>query len=51
MIYHSVLILGLNDLGPVNIEELIFLVITLLMATLMNSLVFSNMAVIASVFS
>ena len=46
MLYNAVLILGSNELGPVNIIESIYITLTLLFSTLLNVLIFGDIAVI-----
>ena len=46
MIYYSLLILGTNELGPVNPLEIFFSVVTLTVSNLLNALLFSDMAAI-----
>ena len=46
MFYYALLILGFNELGPVNPPEMIFCVLLLLASSLLNALLFSDMAVI-----
>lgn len=49
MLYCGVLILGSNEFGPVNEIEMIFLVITLLVSSVLNALIFGDIAVLAGV--
>lgn len=41
-LYYGVLILGLNEMGPVNNLEFLYFIGTLLMSAIMNSLIFSD---------
>ena len=41
-LYYGVLILGLNEMGPVNNIEMLYFIGTLLMSAIMNSLIFSD---------
>ena len=41
-LYYGVLILGLNEMGPVNNYEFLYFIGTLLMSAIMNSLIFSD---------
>lgn len=40
----GVLDLGINEMGPVNEEEFIFLVLTLISSSLLNALIFGDVA-------
>jgi hypothetical protein len=51
MLYHSILYLGSNELGPVNSEEMMFAVVTLLTAALLNALLFGDVASLMQVLS
>lgn len=51
MLYHAVLFLGLNEIGPVNINEMQFCVIALVTCALLESLLFSEMAEIVTNYS
>ena len=42
-LYYGVLILGLNEMGPVNNEEMIYFCVVLMMSAIMNSLIFSDL--------
>jgi len=46
MYYYSLLYLGTNEIGPVHNIELLFALSFLLFSNLLNSLLFSDMAVI-----
>ena len=41
-LYYGVLILGLNEMGPVNEIEMLYFIFTLLLSSIMNSLIFSD---------
>lgn len=45
MFYHAVLIIGSNEMGPANINEMIYFEFTLIGACFFNALVFSDLAV------
>lgn len=49
--YYSVLNIGLNEFGPVNGSEMLFLVLTLISSAFMNALIFSDVAVQISTLS
>jgi hypothetical protein len=49
MLYYGVLILGSNELGPINEIEMLFLIVVLLMSALLNALIFGDIAGLASV--
>lgn len=49
MLYYGVLILGTNELGPVNEIEMLYMVIVLLMSAFANALIFGDIATLASV--
>ena len=51
MLYHAVLYLGSNELGPVNESEMLFAVITLLSAAILNALLFGDVASLMAVLS
>ena len=51
MLYHAVLYLGSNELGPVNEAEMLFAVITLLSAAILNALLFGDVASLMAVLS
>lgn len=42
-LYYGVLILGLNEMGPVNTQEMLYFSLTLMMSAIMNSLIFSDL--------
>jgi flagellar biosynthesis regulator FlbT len=42
-LYYGVLILGLNEMGPVNTEEMLYFSVVLMMSAIMNSLIFSDL--------
>jgi hypothetical protein len=44
MFYHAVLFLGLNEIGPVNNNELMFATAALLACAMLEALLFSDMA-------
>lgn len=48
-LYHAVLMLGSNEIGPVNIEEMAFCVAGLIMTSLINAQIFGEMAVLITV--
>ena len=45
-LYHAVLMLGANEMGPVNEAEIIFCVATLIATNIMNANIFGEMAVL-----
>ena len=47
----GVLDLGINEFGPVNEEEMVFLVITLIASSLLNALIFGDVATLIQVLS
>ena len=49
MLYYGVLILGSNELGPVNEVEMLFCVTVLLMSAFMNALILGDIASLAQV--
>jgi hypothetical protein len=49
MLYYGVLILGSNELGPVNDVEMLFCVTVLLMSAFMNALILGDIAGLAQV--
>jgi hypothetical protein len=48
MFYHGVLFLGLNEMGPVNENEMVFCVLVLVICAILESLLFSEMAEIVT---
>ena len=48
MLYYGVLILGSNEIGPVNEIEMAFCIVTLIISALLNSLLFGDIANLAS---
>jgi hypothetical protein len=48
MFYHGVLFLGLNEMGPVNTNEMQFCIIVLVTCAILESLLFSEMAEIVT---
>lgn len=44
MFYYSILILGTNEMGPVNVVEILVMAILLLISSLINALVFGDIA-------
>lgn len=51
MYYYAVLIMGSNEMGPVNRIELMYMVCTLMAAALLNALIFGDIASLTMVFS
>jgi hypothetical protein len=51
MFYYGVLILGSNEMGPVNEIEMAFIIFSLLSAAFLNALIFGDIATLTSVFS
>lgn len=49
MVYYGILNLGMNEFGPVNDIEMIFLIFTLIFSAILNSLIFGDVAVLISV--
>ena len=49
MLYYGVLILGSNELGPVNEIEMLFCVTVLLMSAFMNALILGDIASLAQI--
>ena len=47
-LYTSVLILGTNELGPQNISELLFVTLIMILTSLVNAIIFGEMAVLIS---
>lgn len=45
-LYHSVLIFGINEMGPVNINELTYSFMVLILTSIVSNFVLSEMAVI-----
>mmetsp|Transcript_497 Transcript_497/g.506 ORF Transcript_497/g.506 Transcript_497/m.506 type:complete len:125 (-) Transcript_497:130-504(-) len=43
-VYHSILMLGFNEMGPVNEVEMAFAALSMLMASFLNAQIFSEMA-------
>ena len=43
MLYNAVLILGTNELGPVNAEEMCFVSIALILSSLLNAWILGDM--------
>ena len=46
MLYYAILILGSNELGPVNNIEYAYLVAVLIVSSLMNALLLSDIVVL-----
>ena len=46
MLYYAVMILGINEIGPVNNEEYLFLVGVLIISSLMNALLLSDVVIL-----
>jgi len=51
MLYMAVLMLGANEIGPVNEFEMVFLIGALISAALLNALLFGNVASLIFVLS
>lgn len=51
MLYLGVLDLGSNEFGPVNAEEMLYLVMTLVASAFLNALIFGDVATLISVIS
>ena len=45
-IYYAVLMMGFNEMGPVNLIEMLFAVLSLLLTSLINALIFSEIVMI-----
>lgn len=50
MMYYSIMILGIGEMGPVNTEEYVFLIFALLFSLMLQSLFFSDIAVLVTSF-
>jgi len=48
MLYYGVLILGMNEMGPVNPVEMLYSIFTLLVSALLNALIFGDIASLAT---
>jgi hypothetical protein len=46
--YYGILTLSINELGPVNPSEMCFSVVSMIISLMLNSFLFSDMAVIAT---
>jgi len=44
MMYEAILNIGSNEFGPVNEEEMLYLVFTLLFSAILNALIFGDIA-------
>lgn len=51
MLYYGILILSSNELGPVNTIEIAFITLMLLASSMINTLVFSDIAALTIEFS
>jgi len=51
MLYYGVLILGLNEMGPINEIEMLYCIVTLLFSALLNALLFGDIASLALTIS
>ena len=49
MLYHAVLMLGSNEIGPVNNEEMLFATAGLVASSFLNALIFGDMAGLVAV--
>ena len=49
MLYYGVMNLGSNEFGPVNQQDFVFLVLTLICSALLNALIFGDVATLVSV--
>jgi len=47
-IYHALLFLGFNEMGPVNMIELLAAVLVLLFSSVLNAILFGEMALLIS---
>jgi hypothetical protein len=50
-LYYSILMLGLNEIGPVNNIELLYVTFGLILTSLVNAQIFGEMAVLISTIS
>ena len=48
MLYYGVLIIGQNELGPVNEIEMVYSILTLMFSALLNALIFGDIASLAT---
>ena len=51
LLYHAVLIMGSNEMGPVNESEMLYACLILMLSAFLNALLFSDLTVIIDVFS
>ena len=51
MLYHAILNLGMNEFGPVNEIEYVYLIFTLIGSALLNALLFGDVASLVAVLS
>lgn len=47
MFYYGILLVGQNEFGPVNISELIFFFVSLVVSGILTSLIFGDIASIS----
>ena len=50
-LYYSILMLGLNEIGPVNNIEFVYVTFGLILTSLVNAQIFGEMAVLISTIS
>ena len=50
-LYYSILMMGFNELGPVNPLEMLFGIFSLLTASLLNAQIFSEIVLLLQSFS
>jgi len=46
MLYYAIMILGINEIGPVNNSEYLFLIGVLIVSSFMNALLLSDVVVL-----
>ena len=51
MFYEALLDLGSNEFGPVNEVEMLYFVMTLLASSLLNALIFGDIATLLAILS
>jgi hypothetical protein len=48
MLYYGIMNLGINEFGPVNLPEYAYLIVTLVISAIMNSIIFGDIAILIS---
>jgi hypothetical protein len=46
MLYHAIMIFGLNEVGPANTKQLLLVIFLMVVASILNAIIFGEIAVL-----